>query len=154
MTLQCELIDHPAQITLAIRTHSAVQDLAKVLPRCYMTIGDYLTEIGQKPGGPPFVAYYNMDMQNLDIEAGVPTSKKLPGKGEIQPSTLPAEKAAACVYVGPYDGLPIAYDALSNWMKAQGIEAKGTAYEVYLNDPAEVPPEALQTQIVMPVKVS
>jgi len=152
MAIKCELIERPAQTTLTIRTRSAVQDLPKVLPQCYKSIGEYLGQIGQAPGGPPFVAYYNMDMQNLDIEVGMPVAGKLPGKGDIQPSSMPAGKAAACVVVGPYSDLPKGYEALGEWMKAQGLEMTGACYEVYLNDPMEVPPEALETQIVMPVK--
>ena len=75
MDYQCEIIDQPAQVTLNIRTRSAVQGLTELLPRCYRTIGEYLKEIGQKPGGPPYAAYYNMDMSDLDVEAGVAVAK-------------------------------------------------------------------------------
>ena len=32
----------------------------------------------------PFAAYYNMDMSALDVEAGFPVSKNLPGKDNIK----------------------------------------------------------------------
>ena len=151
MSYQCELIDHPTQRALSIRTHAAVQDLPTIIGPAYGAITQYLGQLGQQPVGAPFVAYYNMDMQNLDIEIGYPVAQKLTGLGNIQPSMVAGGKAAACLHVGPYDTLPAAYQALMEWMGAKGYE--GTiCYEVYLNDPAQTPPEALQTQIVFLLK--
>jgi effector-binding domain-containing protein len=151
MSYTCEVIHRPTQLALTIRTHAAVQDLPRVLGQVYGAIAQYLGQLGQPPVGAPFVAYYNMDMQNMDIEIGYPVAAKLPGKGDIQPSEIPGGKAAACLYTGPYDKMQPAYEALMGWMKAQGLEATGTCFEVYLNDPQQVPPEALQTQIVFSI---
>ena len=98
------------------------------------------------------MAYYNMDMQDLDIEIGFPVSRVLPDKAEVQTSEIPAGKHATCLYTGPYEGLPPAYEALTAWIQAHGYEPTGVAYEHYLNDPATTLPEALQTQIAFPLK--
>jgi effector-binding domain-containing protein len=37
-------------------------------------------------------------------------------------------------------------------MEENGYQPTGVAYEVYLNDPDETPPEELQTQIAFPLK--
>jgi effector-binding domain-containing protein len=152
MSYKCEVIDRPTQLALTIRTHAAVQDLPAVLGQAYGAIGQYLSQIGQMAAGAPFVAYYNMDMQNLDIEIGYPVAQKLPGQGNIQPSMTVGGKAAACLHIGPYDKIQLAYEALMQWMQAQGYEGSGVCYEVYLNDPAQTPPEALQTQVVFLLK--
>jgi effector-binding domain-containing protein len=152
MSYTCELIDRPAQPTLSIRTHSSVQNLPATLGPAWGAIAQHLGQLGQSPAGAPFVAYYTMDMENLDIEIGFPVAKKLTGQGNIQASEIPAGKAGTCLYTGPYDKMVPAYEALTQWMKAKGYEPTGVAYEVYLNDPQQVPPEALQTQIVFPLK--
>lgn len=152
MTYKCELIERAAQPTLSIRTHAAVQDLPQVFGQSYGAIMQYFGQVGQQPTGEPFAAYYNMDMQNLDLEIGFPSSGKLPGKGDIKPSELPGGKAVACLHVGPYDQCVAAYEAMEQWMKANGYEATGVAYEFYLNGPDDTPPEGLQTRIVMPLK--
>lgn len=152
MSYTCELIDRPAQPTLSIRTHTAVQNLPATLGPAWGTIAQHLSQLGHAPTGAPFVAYYNMDMENLDIEIGFPVAKKLAGQGNIQASEIPAGKAGTCLYTGPYDKMVPAYEALTQWMKAKGYEPTGVAYEVYLNDPQQVPPEALQTQIMFPLK--
>ncbi len=152
MTYTCEVIERKAQPTLGIRMRCAVQDLQKKIPESYKALFDYLSQSGQEMAGAPYAAYFNMDMQNLDVEAGVPVTKKLPGKGDIQPGQISAGKAAAVTHVGPYDKLQAAYEALGRWMAEHKLEGDGTSYEIYLNDPMEVAPDALETQIVMPLK--
>ena len=111
-----------------------------------------MNELGEAPSGAPFVAYYNMDMGDLDIEVGFPTNKPLSGKDEVKPGEMPAGRYAMTMHVGPYNEIDPAYNALRAWMAKKGYEAAGTAYEMYLNHPSHTPPAALQTQILFPLK--
>ncbi len=152
MTYQCELIERQAQPVLSIRTRTTDKDLPQLVGQSYGAIAQYLGGMGQQPTGAPFAAYYNLDMQNLDVELGFPATTGLPGKGNIRAGEIPAGKVASVLYVGPYEGMKAAYDALAQWVKAHGYEATGVSYEIYLNDPNQVPPEGLQTQIMFPLK--
>jgi len=152
MSHKCELQERPTQPTLAIRTRAAVQDLPQVMGEAYGTIAHYLGELEEQPVGPPFAAYHNMDMQDLDIELGFPVAHELPSRDDIQAGEIPGGKAATCLYTGPYEDIEGPYDALSQWMEENGYEPTGAAYEIYLNDPQETPPEELQTQIVFPLR--
>jgi effector-binding domain-containing protein len=154
MSYKCEIKQQPAQPALIIRTRTPVQDLSQVLGKAYGAIAQYLGELREQPAGPPFTAYYNMDMQNLDVEIGFPVSKKLPGRGDILASEIPGGKLATCLHTGPYSEVEPAYNALSQWIKDNGHEATGVAYEMYLNDPAQTPPQELQTQIALPLKAA
>ncbi len=151
MAMQCEFKQQAAQPVLAIRTRTAVQNLKQTMGQSFGAVAQYLGELGQAPAGPPFAAYHNMDMQNLDVELGFPVAKVLPGKGQIQAGQIPAGTVASCLYTGPYEGLAQAYEALSQWMKDKGCEATGVAYEMYLNDPSQTPPQQLQTLIMFPI---
>lgn len=153
MSYQCEVREQPVQPTLSIRTRTPVQALAQVLGRVYGTIAQYLGELGEHPAGAPFTAYYNMDMQDLDVEIGLPVSRRLPGKDDIQASEIAQGKVATCLYVGPYSDIGSAYSALSEWITQNGYQATGLAYEMYLDDPTQTPPQELKTQIVFPLKV-
>ncbi len=55
--------------------------------------------------------------------------------------------------VGPYEGLPGAYEALAAWM-AQHPEYRicGPAIDRYLNDPDNTPPEELSTGVLFPIE--
>lgn len=151
MTYTCELKQQLAQPALAIRTRAAVQDLPKVFGDAYGAIMQYLAELGEEPAGMPYAAYYNMDMQNLDLEIGFPVARKIAGKGDVQPSEFPGGKLASTVHIGPYDQVGPAYDALMHWVGAQGYQATGVAYEVYYSGP-ETPPQEIKTEIVFPLK--
>ena len=151
MTYKCELIERSAQPTLSVRTRTTVQDLPQTFGAAYSKIMQYMGELGETPGGAPFAAYYNMDMQDLDMEIGFPVLSVLPGRGEVQAGQIPAGKAAACLHTGPYPEIASAYNALSAWIAAQGIQPTGVAYEFYLNDPEHTPPAELQTLILFPV---
>jgi len=152
MTYPIELVDRPAQPVLSIRTRAAVQNLPQALGQAYGSIAQYLAQQGQQPAGAPFTAYYNMDMEDLDIEIGFPVASSLPGNAPIQAGEIPAGPVVSCLYVGPYDKCEAAYEAVDQWMTANGHEGTGIVYEFYLNDPSNTPPEALQTQIVFPLK--
>ena len=152
MSYQCELREQPAQPTLSIRTRTAVQNLPQVIGETYGAIAQHLTQLGQCPVGAPFAAYYNMDMQNLDVEMGFPVPKELPGKEKIKASRIPAGRFAVVLHAGPYDKVGPAYEALTKWVAEKGYEATGVAYELYLNDPTETKPEDLKTQVMFLLK--
>jgi effector-binding domain-containing protein len=152
MSYQCEVTKRASQPTLNIRTRTAVEDLPRVLGQAYGSIAQYLGELGEQPAGPPFVAYHNQDMQDLDIEIGFSVARQLPGRGDIQAGEIPGGKVATCLHIGPYSEIGPAYTALSQWMEEQGYEPTGVAYESYLNDPEQTPPEELRTQIAFPLK--
>jgi effector-binding domain-containing protein len=152
MSYQCQVKEQPSQPTLAIRTRTSVQHLGQALGEAYGAIAQYLGELGEQPAGPPFAAYYNEDMQDLDVEIGFPVSRELPDRGDIHASRIPSGRVATCLYTGPYSGIAAAYEALSHWMEENGYQATGVAYEVYLNDRDETPAAQLQTQVALRLK--
>lgn len=152
MDYKIELTEQPAQPVLSIRTRTSVGNLPKELGRAYQGIAEYLNENGEQPAGAPFTAYYNMDMENLDVEIGFPVSKALEGKGEIKASQIPSGKQVSCMHHGPYEASVAAYDAMSKWIAEKGYVPTGVAYEFYFNSPVEVPESKLLTKIVFPLK--
>ena len=67
---------------------------------------------------------------------------------------LPGGRHAVLTYTGPYAGLPAAYDQLySVWLPNSGEEpADSPPFEVYLNSPMDTAPDALMTEICMPLR--
>ncbi len=149
----CEIKDQPERPTLSVRTHAAAQDLPQLFGQIYGALMQYMNEMGVYPAGEPFAAYYNMDMQNLDIEIGFPIAKPVPDRGEIRCGALPAGKFASTMHIGPYDSVGPAYEALAQFVKASGSEPTGVAYEFYFSGP-ETPPAEIRTQIVFPLKTN
>ena len=92
MTYTFDFSKQEAQNTISIRTRTAVQDLPQVLGQAFPALMNYLNEMGVQATGAPFVGYFNMDMQDLDIEVGFPVAEALVEKGEIKPGIIPAGK--------------------------------------------------------------
>ena len=152
MDFQCEIKEQSPQPTLSIRTRTPVDNLPQLLGESYGKIAAYLAELGFQPGGAPFAAYFNMDMQDLDVEIGFPVADPVPGKDDIQASQVPGGKLAFALHTGLYGEIGPAYEALTQFAKEQGYEPTGVSYEFYLNDPQETSPGQLQTQIIFPLK--
>ncbi len=149
MALKFELIERNIQPTLSIRTTATVEDLPTVLGNAYQKIMNYLSEIGEYPSDAPFVAYYNMDMEHLDIEIGFPVKNQLPTRNYIESKELPSGTYVQCIHVGPYNKMETTYNALMEWMCENKYEPSGISYEFYLNDPSEVIEEKLETRIMI-----
>jgi effector-binding domain-containing protein len=122
------------------------------MEKSYRAIAQFLGELGEQPAGPAYAAYFNMDMQDLDVEIGFPVSRVLSGKGEIIASEIPGGRLATCLYTGVYSEIGPAYEELTQWIAKEGCETAGVSYEFYLNDPAQIPPQELMTQIIFPLK--
>ena len=152
MDYNIELKEQGLQPVLSIRKTTSVGNLPQEIGKAYGSIMQYLQELGEQPAEAPYTAYYNLDMEHLDVEMGFPVSKQLAGKGEIKAGSIPAGKYVECMYKGPYAEMVPVYEAMSKWIAEKGLEAVGTSYEVYYNSPAEVPESELLTKILMPVK--
>ncbi len=152
MDYQITLKQQASQPVLSIRKTFSSSKLSEEIGKSYGMIAMYMQEIGEQPKEAPFTAYYNMDMENLDVEMGFPVSKTLAGRGEIKAGEIPEGEYVEGMYKGSYAGVAAAYEAMNTWMNEKGITPTGTSYEYYLNTPGEVPDSELLTKIVFPVK--
>jgi effector-binding domain-containing protein len=152
MSYPMEILERPAQAAASIRTRTSVSELPALIGQTFGKLMQYLGKIGVQPVGPPFAAYYNMDMQDLDVEIGFPVKEVVQGEGEIEGKEIPGGKYASCLYIGPYKDFELPYNALSEWLQEKGQEGTGVSYEFYLNDPEHTPQDKLQTQILLPLK--
>ncbi|MFX1446179.1 MAG: AraC family transcriptional regulator, partial [Promethearchaeota archaeon] len=76
MDYKFKIKEIPSQPTLAVRTRTPVMNLPQEIGNAYKAIMEYLGELGVEPVGMPFVIYYNLDMQDLDVEIGFPVPKQ------------------------------------------------------------------------------
>ncbi|NBJ15908.1 MAG: GyrI-like domain-containing protein [Dehalobacter sp. 4CP] len=148
---QVELLERKAQPALVVRAKTAVAELPKVIGESYGKIMGYLNELGVQPIDAPYTAYYNLDMENLDVEMGFPVAKLFPDKEDIHAREIPAGKFASCIYKGPYSGMEQPYNEMFRWIEENGCKPAGEYYEYYYNAPSDVPESELLTKIVMPV---
>ena len=152
MSYEIKLLDLPDQPTLGMRAVMPVGKLPEFFGKAYGGVMTYLGELGEYPTGMPFAAYFNLDMNALDIEAGFPVSKVFEGRDDIKPGIIPAGKYASTLHVGSYDSVKVAYDALVQWAKENAFEPSGISYEYYLNDPSSDPSIIPETEVRFQLK--
>lgn len=152
MDYQITLKQQASQPVLSIRKFTSISQLSQEIGRAYGMIVTYMQEMGEQPKEAPFTAYYNMDMENLDVEMGFTVSKPIAGRGEIKAGKIPEGKYVEGMYKGPYSGVAAAYEAINAWVNEKGLTPTGIAYEYYFNTPGEVPDSELLTKIMFPVK--
>ena len=71
----------------------------------------------------------------------------------IQAGELPAGTAATVTHLGPYDNLRHTWEALTEWMKSQGLAGAGAPWEVYVTAPGAEPDQSKwRTDIFFPVR--
>ena len=90
---------------------------------------------------------------NADIEVVFPISElvEITGDDEIKVYELPGGKMAKIIHKGPYEECALTYEKLFSWIAEKGKRISGPVREVYLNDPREVQPEEILTEIYAPI---
>jgi effector-binding domain-containing protein len=98
-------------------------------------IAQYLGEQGEQPIGPPFAAYYNMDMDNLDVEFGFPVARPLPGQTEIKAGEIAGGQVATCLYTDPYSEIEPAYTTLTKSAEGMPLGNQKSPQPVFFSSP-------------------
>lgn len=71
---------------------------------------------------------------------------------EVQVLDLPGGRHALVRHTGPYENLEQTYDWIfGEWLPQSGETITAASFEDYINDPREVPPEQLITDIYVPI---
>jgi len=77
---------------------------------------------------------------------GVEVTRTFESTGEVYATETPAGKAAVAVHRGPYNRLNEAYNAIDQWLRANGRESAGDVWEIY-GDPTPDPADTETTVV-------
>ncbi|PPD57875.1 GyrI-like domain-containing protein [Dehalogenimonas etheniformans] len=150
--MEIKLSDKPAQPVAFIRLHIPQAKLPQTIGETYMKIMEYLQRVKSPLAGEPYVAYYNIDMNDLDVEMGFPVAAPVQAHDDMNFREIPAARYASTVYKGPYAGMETAYGEFMKWLEETGLKPAGPWFEYYLNSPQEVPESEFLTRIEVPVE--
>ena len=151
--MKIELIQQAEQFTLHVRLKTSVGGLNEAFDKNFALIESYLSEIGEQPAAAPYAAYYNHDMQDLDVEMGFPVAKALPGRDEIKAGIIPAFEQAVCgIHKGSYNSLDETYGQIYQYIADNNFEISGAHYDFYISNPDNTSENELITRIAIPVK--
>jgi AraC family transcriptional regulator len=137
-----------ATITVTINVTEISDSLAEIFPEVY----GFVQAKGGEIAGPPFARYHRMEADGtVEMEAGFPLKAPVGTGGRIDAGELPGGECATTTHVGPYSGLPDAYAAVDAWLESSGRKEASGPWESYVDDPAEVDPENLRTEVYWPL---
>ena len=146
-----EVVELKPQPVIVIETDVAPPALGEALARILPTVHGFASAHDTPVTGMPFMRYLAMT-DRFRIEAGMPVAEPVAGEGEIECRQLPGGRAATTLFVGPYDRVGEAWDAIYAWCDARGIERRYGGWDVYENDPAEAgDPSGYRTRLYLPL---
>ena len=100
-------------------------------------IKTYLDKEGIKPDGMPMTIFTATDDTGFDYQAAIPIAEapKNAPRGDIAIGQSPAGQALKFVHRGSYDDLDNTYEAITNYLDDNRLEAKDMFIEEYVTDP-------------------
>lgn len=112
--------------------------------------------------GPPMTFYHDfdpelapekheIDLNDLDIEIAFPVTGKVTVDDDFEVKNIPDARVVSVVHTGPYDEVSGAYRKVFQHVEQEHLAITGVCREIYLNNPQEVPPEELLTEVQLPV---
>ena len=120
----------------------------------FKTVKAYLEKQGINPSGAPMTIYTSTNDASFQSWAAVPVAappKEAP-TGDISVGTSTPGKAYKFIHRGSYDDMDTTYDAITNFLDENRLDAKDLFIEQYLTDPVTTPEDKLVVEVYVPVK--
>jgi effector-binding domain-containing protein len=152
-----EIVDVQPQMVMGMTRKGPYKIIAQMIPELFQ----YLMPKGAQIAGPPVFVCHETSVEevkkadvegNAEVEIAVPVAKEIEGTDQIRFYELPGGKMAKTVHKGPYEECEGTYQELFAWICQNQKRITGPTREIYLNDPREVPPEEILTEIYAPIE--
>jgi len=131
-----------------------------LIPELLMKVYGYIVKKKMVIAGPPIFICHEISPEAVmdanekgtaQVEVAWPVSGTVKGTKEMKVYELPGGKMVHTIHYGPYDTCESTYLKLFAWIKEKGLRISGPIREVYPNDPREVAPDTIMTEIFVPV---
>lgn len=139
----------PATHYIYVPRQCPAPEIASAMGSGFGEVFGFVGEAGVMPLSMPMSLYPAMPAAEVSFHAAVMVSAEDAAKvtGNIMAAELPAGEVMMVTHVGPYDKMYEAHQALWAHMEAEGIPAAMPVFEVYIDDPGQVAPDALRTEV-------
>ncbi|WP_298667433.1 MerR family transcriptional regulator [uncultured Methanofollis sp.] len=128
---------------------------------CHRLIGELMAAAfspenrrnGVRIAGPVMMLCHDEEYReaDADIEVAVPVAGRVSVGEEVEVKTLPQVQVVSVLHTGPYYNLNLAYGRILEYAGAHDLALQGPDRELYYNNPQEVPPEELRTEVQYPI---
>ncbi|HOG65731.1 MAG TPA: GyrI-like domain-containing protein [Spirochaetota bacterium] len=164
------VIDKPNFYALAVHKVVGTFSLGKAMKPAYCMVMEKMQETGLicPRGMVPFTRYNRIDWSEMekrglratlkmlfakkwDMDIGIPVDRMTEIRGEVSFLDCRLGRCVSTVHIGPYQKVSQAYTRVLKMARDQGLALADHSYELYLNDPNDVPPGELRTEILIPI---
>lgn len=150
------IVEVDTKLVLGIRRRGKYQEIANMMPSLFQ----YAVQSGAQIRGHPIFVCHETTIEEVkkadyegsaDIEVVVPIGSPMEGTEDVKCYELPGGTMAKIIHKGPYEACEPTYQKLYAWLAENNKKITGPTREVYLNDPREVSPEEILTEIYAPI---
>lgn len=152
-----EVVLKKVEPLLVAGVRDVIPDRSIVSPtfnRLFDEVMGYVEQQGGKFAGPPFDMWHDKEYceRDMNVEAAVPIQERLPDNDRVRVYELPAvETMASVIHQGSFDGFSESYNAILQWIEANGYRIVGPNREIYLQYDRTGNPADYITEIQFPV---
>lgn len=150
-------VDLPTVKVVGMKKTGKYQDIVKMIS----DVVGYIMQKGVQPTGPPIYLCHETSSEEAEraakeggatLEVGFPVSGDIETTDEFRLYEIPGGRMAKIVHKGPYIEVGRTYEELFAWVGQNQKKIIGPLREVYINNPNEVPPEEILTEIYAPIE--
>jgi effector-binding domain-containing protein len=129
------------------------EGMRSALAAAFGSINGYMTTNNLTYAGAPLTLTTSWDDKAWAFDAAIPAEYGALGGDEVVKAGMTsAGKAVQWTHTGPYSQLGEPIGKLYAWIAVQGMKPRDRLMAEYINDPGQVQPEQLQTQLTIPVQ--
>ena len=119
----------------------------------FKSLSALLDKQGIKPTGNPMIVYTSTDDTGFTYLAEIPVDQDPKNLAKaMSMGKSPDGKALKFVHRGSYDNMDNTYEAITNHLDDQKLEAKDTFIEEYITDPLKTAEDKLVINVYVPLK--
>ncbi|MGB3627134.1 MAG: GyrI-like domain-containing protein [Henriciella sp.] len=125
-------------------------EIAEAMGSGFGEVFGFVAQAGITPLSMPMTLYTAMPSgSTMTFRAGVIVSAEDAAKasGNVKAATIPAGEAVTATHVGPYTNMNVTHQSLWAHCDEKGYTKAMPVWEVYVDDPGEVPEAELRTEI-------
>ncbi len=141
------------ELVAGVRRTTDFASIGGVIQEGFPQLFGAVMTAGGQPTGMPFIVYHDVidDETDGDIEMCIPIATELDLADDVACRVVPGTTVASVIHTGPYDEIAPAYHVLTSWMSDHGHSPAGPPRERYLDDPTQVAPAELRTEVQWPI---
>jgi hypothetical protein len=131
MSASCRIVIVERRPTAVIKAEAAFAKLPEVQRTARGKLAKVLPSLYAGAAGPDCTRWRLLEGGGLAMEIGRVVARGFAPAGEVVPSELPAGRAAHLFMEGGFENLPLAWQTLFDWVKAEKLVPAGVNWEVY-----------------------